>query len=110
MIEKLEHWYDGWFYDYFIASNQDKAFDKVKKIITDGSTVLDAGCGTGRLCFQLNDKCGKIDGIDASKKNINIANKNYDNNLYSKIKFHHTDIKSFLEGVKINTIMQFFRM
>jgi 2-polyprenyl-3-methyl-5-hydroxy-6-metoxy-1,4-benzoquinol methylase len=100
MIEKLEHWYDGWFYDYFIAPNQDKAFKKIKEIITDGSSVLDAGCGTGRLCFQLNDKCSKIDGIDASLKNIESANKNYDSNIHNKIKFYHSDIKSYLDESK----------
>jgi ubiquinone/menaquinone biosynthesis C-methylase UbiE len=97
MIETLKHWYDGWFYDKLIAPNQDKAFDKVKSIIADGSSVLDAGCGTGRLCFQLNDKCSKIDGVDASEKNIDVANKNREKNLHHKIKFYHKDIKSFLE-------------
>lgn len=100
MIEKVEHWYDGWFYDYFIAPNQDKAFKKVEAMIPDGASVLDAGCGTGRLCYQLNNKCSKIDGVDASEKNIEAANKNYDRNLHNKIKFYNKDIKSFLEEGK----------
>lgn len=97
MTEKLKHWYDGWFYDFFIAPNQDKAFKKVKNIIKDDSTVLDAGCGTGRLCFQLNEKCSRIDGVDASEKNISVANKNLDRNLQSNIKFYNNDLKVFLE-------------
>jgi 2-polyprenyl-3-methyl-5-hydroxy-6-metoxy-1,4-benzoquinol methylase len=94
---ELNHWYDGWFYDYFIAPNQDKAFAIIKEMIPAGARVLDAGCGTGRFCFQMNDKCGKIDGVDASEKNINTANKNYDEKFHTKIKFHNKDIKSFLE-------------
>jgi ubiquinone/menaquinone biosynthesis C-methylase UbiE len=96
MNEYLNHWYDGWFYDFFIAPNQDKAFEKVREIISDGSSVLDAGCGTGRLCFQLIDKCSKIVGIDASLKNIESANKKYDSNIHNNIKFYHEDIKSYL--------------
>ncbi|MCX6163268.1 MAG: class I SAM-dependent methyltransferase [Ignavibacteriae bacterium] len=88
---------DGWFYDFFIAPSQDKAFEIVKNLIDGDSTILDAGCGTGRFCFQINDKCSKIDGVDASLKNIESANKNYDSNFYHKIKFYFNDIKSFLE-------------
>jgi 2-polyprenyl-3-methyl-5-hydroxy-6-metoxy-1,4-benzoquinol methylase len=101
MNEYLHHWYDGWFYDYFIASNQDKAFMIVKDLMNTNSTLLDVGCGTGRFCFLVNDKCSMINGVDASIKNINIANKNYDLNLHKKIKFYHNDIKSFIE--KSNT-------
>lgn len=100
MSEFLKHWYDGWFYDFFIAPNQDKAFEKIKNFIPEGSSVLDAGCGTGRFCYQLKDKCNKIDGVDASEKNIIIAKKNYDEKLHSKINFYHSDIKSFLEEGK----------
>lgn len=96
MNEKLEHWYDGWFYDLFIAPNQDRAFEKVINIIPESSYVLDAGCGTGRLCFQLSDKCRKIDGVDASEKNILTAMKNIDGKIHGKINFYHSDIKSFL--------------
>lgn len=101
MNEKLKHWYDGWFYDFFIAPNQDKAFIKIKNIITDNCSVLDVGCGTGRLCFQLIDKCSKIDGVDASEKNIYVANKKYNENLHYRINFHKKDIISFLEENKM---------
>lgn len=100
MVEKLKHWYDGWFYDVFISPNQDKAFENVKKIIPEGSTVIDAGCGTGRLCFQLQSKCKKIDGIDASEKNILSAKKNLNVNFHNNINFYHSDINSFLEHSK----------
>ncbi len=97
MKEHLNHWYDGWFYDFFIAPNQDKAFEEIKKFIPADSSVLDAGCGTGRLCFQLADICRKIDGVDASEKNIIIAKKNYNKRINGKINFYHSDIESFIE-------------
>lgn len=104
MGEKLEHWYDGRFYDKFIAPNQDEAFRIVRELIPAGSTVLDAGCGTGRFCFQLSDKCVNIDGIDPSDKNIITANAKLDRSLNSNIRFHHNDIKTFLvsTGSKYN--------
>ncbi len=48
-----DHWYDGQFFDRFIAPNQDNVFARVREIITDGSSVLDVGCGTGRLAFHF---------------------------------------------------------
>ncbi|MCX6144393.1 MAG: class I SAM-dependent methyltransferase, partial [Ignavibacteriales bacterium] len=74
MSENKDHWYDGRFYDLVIAPNQDTIFAQVRGIIWNGSTVLDVGCGTGRLAFQLADKCKKVDGVDLSKRNIDVAN------------------------------------
>jgi hypothetical protein len=34
------HWYDGTFFDLFIAPNQDPVFQAVKALINPGSTVL----------------------------------------------------------------------
>lgn len=92
----INHWYDGWFYDKFIAPNQDKAFDKVVEIIGSNADVLDAGCGTGRLCFRLGSSCRKIDGVDASAKNIYRAEQNLKNNFRNNIRFINKDIKTFL--------------
>lgn len=33
-IENKNHWYDGLFYDKFIAPNQDKSYRIIKKIIS----------------------------------------------------------------------------
>ena len=54
MIENLKHWYDGWFYDNFLAPNQDNAYKIIKNFIDDDSTVLDAGCGTGRTSEKVD--------------------------------------------------------
>jgi SAM-dependent methyltransferase len=97
MSENKNHWYDGLFYDKFIAPNQDHAFRIVKSIIKENSSVLDAGCGTGRLAFQLEGKCSNVTGIDLSKRNIDFANKNISNNSSQKIFFHHADVQDFLQ-------------
>ena len=91
MIKNKNHWYDGLFYDKLIAPNQDKAFQTVRNLIHEGASVLDVGCGTGRMAFQLYDKCKKITGIDLSVSNIRIAKKKLSSNQKNNIEFFHTD-------------------
>jgi len=98
--ENKYHWYDGLFYDKIIAPNQDKSYRIVKKMITKESTVLDVGCGTGRLEFQLADHCKKIDGIDLSIRNITTANNNLEKNNIHNVHFIHHDILKYLDEYK----------
>lgn len=93
-----DHWYDGLFYDYFIAPNQDRAFRLVKNLINKNSSVIDVGCGTGRLVFQLKDICSRVDGVDLSLRNINVANKKLSQAEASNIKFHHFDVENFFKS------------
>ncbi len=88
-----KHWYDGKFYDRLIAPNQDKMFEHIKEIIHDSSKVLDVGCGTGRLAFQLADKCEMIVGLDLSSTNISVADANLKINPKSNVSFVHGDVK-----------------
>ena len=53
MTKNKYHWYDGWFYDKVIAPNQDKLFGQITSLIEPESSVIDIGCGTGRLAFAL---------------------------------------------------------
>ncbi len=95
--ENKDHWYDGLFYDYFIAPNQDNAFRLSKNLITKDSSVIDVGCGTGRLAFQLKDICSRVDGVDLSLRNINVANKKLSKTKSVNIQFHHSDAGKFLK-------------
>lgn len=98
MKENKNHWYDGLFYDIFIAPNQDKSFRQVSHLIKDNSTVIDSGCGTGRFAFSIEDKVGKIDGVDLSEKNIKVANNKLVKKYSDKIKFYHSDAAVFLKN------------
>lgn len=100
-MENKNHWYDGWFYDSFIAPNQDKAFDIVKSIIEKGSSVLDAGTGTGRLVFQLSQICSRVDGIDLSIKNINKAGQKLKQNGAGNVRLFHSSIEKYLSGASL---------
>ncbi|MBK7105231.1 MAG: class I SAM-dependent methyltransferase [Ignavibacteriae bacterium] len=92
-----KHWYDGIFYDKIIAPNQDKMFEQIKRIVGKDNSVLDIGCGTGRLAFQLSDHCRKIVGIDLSSKNISVAKSNHNGN-FKNVEFVHGDIKKISSG------------
>jgi 2-polyprenyl-3-methyl-5-hydroxy-6-metoxy-1,4-benzoquinol methylase len=91
------HWYDGLFYDIIIAPNQDKSFRLIKNIIQPDSTLLDVGCGTGRLAFQIADKCSNVDAIDLSLKNIDLAKRKLSNKPKTNIKFVHADVIDYLK-------------
>ncbi|MBK8944300.1 MAG: class I SAM-dependent methyltransferase [Ignavibacteriae bacterium] len=93
-----KHWYDGIFYDKIIAPNQDKMFEQIKRIVGKDNSVLDIGCGTGRLAFQLSNHCRKIVGIDLSSKNISVANSNHNGN-YKNVEFVHGDIEKISRRV-----------
>lgn len=67
------HWYDGAFYDRCIAPNQDRLFSVIRRLVRPGERVLDVGCGTGRLVFQLAHVCAEVVGVDPSLKNIRRA-------------------------------------
>lgn len=90
------HWYDGWFYDFFIAPNQDRLFRLIAEIIQPNSTVIDIGCGTGRLSFNISKKVSKIVGIDLSEKNIEKAKLNLLKNPDERISFIHSSISEIV--------------
>jgi SAM-dependent methyltransferase len=90
------HWYDGALYDRFIAPNQDAAFALVRSLILPGSSLLDVGCATGRMAFQLATVCSRIDAIDPSRRNIAAATSRFLRNPNDVIHFHHTDLAGFL--------------
>ena len=87
MTENKNHWYDGWFYDRIIAPNQDQLFAQIKELIEPQSTVIDIGCGTGRLAFTQGDHCKSVLGIDLSKRNIDRAQVLLQRQPNDKIKF-----------------------
>ncbi len=101
LSKNKKHWYDGLFYDKLIAPNQDKLFTKIKEIIEPNCSVLDVGCGTGRLSFQLAPHCKTVVGIDLSSKNISVANSNLRKGNYSNISFVHTNALELQEKTNL---------
>lgn len=96
-MKDKKHWYDGVIYDKFIAPNQDRLFKRIKNIVKPDSSVLDFGCGTGRLSFQLADKCRKVVGLDLSITNISVAEVNLKMNPANNVSFIHGDINKIVD-------------
>ena len=99
-MENKDHWYDGWFYDKFIAPNQDRLFGQIKDLIEPNSNIIDVGCGTGRFSFSVSDKCKSVLGIDLSRRNIERANLILAENPNDKISFQHKNISAIISGGK----------
>ncbi|MDX1702247.1 MAG: class I SAM-dependent methyltransferase [Melioribacteraceae bacterium] len=97
-MQDKKHWYDGFFYDRFIAPNQDKIYSSINKIVQKDSNVLDFGCGTGRLTLQLAEKCKSVAAVDLSIKNINYARSKLKNNSIKNISFMHGDTSVLKNG------------
>lgn len=99
--ENKTHWYDGWFYDKFIAPNQDRLFGQIKNLIEPNSSIIDVGCGTGRFSFFVSDKCTSVLGIDLSTRNIERAYLILSQNPNSKITFQNKSVNVIIaEGIK----------
>ncbi len=96
MPANKDHWYDGWLYDTWIAPNQDHLFEQVKRLIKPGSTVIDVGCGTGRLAFMLAETCTTVMGIDLSVRNIRRADRTLSRNPHPGILFEHKSAADIL--------------
>lgn len=92
MPTNKSHWYDGVFYDTFIAPNQDRMFSVILKEIPTQSKVLDVGCGTGRFSFNAAQSVESVVGIDLSAKNISVANSNLAKTAFSNISFLHASV------------------
>jgi len=102
MTNNKFHWYDGWFYDKIIAPNQDKLFGQIKNLIEPQSTIIDVGCGTGRLEFTLADKSKSVLGIDLSKRNIDRANLSLLQRPDVKISFQYNNLSDIISNGNVH--------
>ena len=94
------HWYDGGFYDRFIAPNQRALFSQIIKLIEPDSDIIDVGCGTGFFSFSVADKCQSVLGIDLSKRNIDKANQNLAKNPNAKLSFRNAYLHDIVSQEK----------
>ena len=96
------HWYDGGFYDRFIAPNQRVLFAQIIKLIEPESDIIDVGCGTGLFSFLIADKSKTVLGIDLSKRNITKANMNLYKQPTEKLSFRNAYLNDIISEVKMH--------
>ena len=94
------HWYDGRFYDRFIAPNQRDLFKQLIELIEPESHIIDVGCGTGFFSFSVADKCHSVLGIDLSRRNIDKANKNLEKKPNAKLSFRNAYLQDIVSQEK----------
>lgn len=82
-------WHYGRIYHTIIDPMIKPARDIVISLVPRGASVLDIGCGTGKLCFELvQQRQCRVVGIDLSSRMLDFAQKN---NSYEGLKFLHQD-------------------
>ena len=104
--EYVENLFDG----YASKFDQSLVVDleyRIPKLLTDiiikehGSgtlgSVLDLGCGTGLTGLEIKDFCSNLEGIDLSKKMLELANAK---NVYDQLS--HSDIIEYLSNEELN--------
>lgn len=56
---------------------RENVFSFLKKYITEGGLILDAGCGTGHYCGKFSEEGYSIIGVDLDEEMISFAKRKY---------------------------------
>jgi SAM-dependent methyltransferase len=99
------------FYDYNPNIPDDIPF-YINQIRSTDQSILELGCGTGRVLLPLSDHCGYIHGIDKSDDMISICRDklNIAGIPKTKAQSEVADITSFNLGKKFDLIIAPFRV
>lgn len=95
-MEWFKSWFDSKYYHILYKNRNNKeAHFFIKNLVNliipeKNSRILDLGCGSGRHSIELNKMGYKVDGIDISRKSLEIA-KPFEN---SRLKFIHGDFRN----------------
>ena len=75
---------------------QTEEFNEILRVVNwKGKSVIDVGCGTGKLAYLISKKGGNVIGIDYSKSAIKIAKMKYQN---PNLKYELMDISKKILG------------
>lgn len=85
------HYYDGKLYEKI----SDPMLEKIRKIISrqikSDSSVIDLGCGTGALAFELSKPCKSVVGVELSSRMIIYAEKKKKLKNIKNVSFIHNN-------------------
>ncbi len=81
-----------------------RSLEFIKQYVQDGDSILDFGCGNGRLTELFKDKKIKYKGVDPSQELINFAKEQYIENIDNFIKISPTKVSLPFNDEKFNSI------
>ncbi len=81
-----------------LGENDIELITKTKQYLNAGSTVLDYGCATGSVCFEIAGTAGNVYGVDISSRMIDIAKSKAAERKTENVHFIYGSI--FNEGLK----------
>ncbi len=81
-----------------------RSLEFIKQYAQDGDSILDFGCGNGRLIELFKDKEINYKGVDPSQKLINFAKEQYIENTDNFIKISPTKVSLPFNDEKFNSI------
>ena len=99
---------DTWNPDLY-KNNHSFVYDYGKDLLAlldpkDGEVILDLGCGTGELTFEISKKTRFITGIDASEKMLSKAKKSYPDIEFLNIDALSMDYRNKFDKVFSNAV------
>jgi len=110
----MKNWFKNWFDSEFYHILYNKRNEKEAEFFIDNllnilspkknSFFLDLACGKGRHSIYLNTKGFYVDGIDLSKKSLNIALPHQNEKLH----FFLRDMRNINEKNKYNYVLNLF--
>jgi len=71
--QKIASNYDNWFLTPMHIAMDREEKERVRKWIDKSSTILDVGCGTGRITLFLKEMGFEVVGVDISKSMLELA-------------------------------------
>jgi len=96
-VHAMDHYYDGWFYQKFIDPSLGGIRKRISRLIPDGSTVLDIGCGTGEQLFYLSKQIKSGLGVELSTTMIATCEKQASSRDITNCKFLLADASDLSE-------------
>ena len=77
-----------------------KTIGSTLRLLTEADVVLDIGCGSGEICFDMATKVARMEGVDTSGVMIEMANQKARYRKLHNVSFTQADIfdSSFHEG------------
>ncbi|MBU3949065.1 MAG: class I SAM-dependent methyltransferase [Proteobacteria bacterium] len=91
MNQDKSHYYDGKLYGIIFDYALKEIRDTIIAQIEPGSNLIDIGCGTGSLVFDLAKKCNSVTGVELSSKMFDYAKRRQLANKIQNIRFIHGD-------------------